>query len=62
MAKVWPGGNCSVLAKKELLYMGHFGFAMWLCGVTYIDRVHTDKAKQTINSLADQIKDNNVTF
>lgn len=59
--KTWPGGNCTPLAKKELLYAGPFGITCWLCGVTFIDRLNPDKAKNTINNLVDRITNENVT-
>ena len=57
---VWPGGNCTPLAKKELLYTGPFGLATWLCGITFIDRLNPEKARNTIDVLSHRIKNENV--
>lgn len=62
MMKIWPGGNCTPLAKKELLYSGPFGLAIWLCGITFIDRLNPQKARGTIENLAKSINDDNVRY
>ncbi len=62
MMYVWPGGNCTPLAKKELLYSGPFGLAIWLCGITFIDRLNPDKARGTIHDLAEKINNTNVGY
>lgn len=53
--------KCTVIAKKELLYTGPFGLAAWLCGLIFIPRVQTDKAKDIMNFAADRIKSKKVT-
>lgn len=60
MMKVWPGGNCSPLAKKELLYTGPFGLAIWLAGLTFIDRLNPQSSRDTLNSLSKRINDENM--
>jgi len=60
MMKVWPGGNCTPLAKKELIYSGPFGIAIWLCGITFIDRLNPQKSHGTISKLAEKINKDNV--
>lgn len=62
MMKCWPNGNCTPLAKKELIYAGPFGIACWLNGVTFIDRLNHEKAKETIEELATRINKENVDF
>lgn len=62
MMKVWPGGNCTPLAKKELFYTGPFGLAIWLCGITFIDRLNPQRSRGTIDKLAQKINDENVNF
>lgn len=57
---IWPGGNCTPLAKKELFYTWPFGFAIWLCGITFIDRLNPDRARGTIEKLAEKINKKNV--
>jgi lysophosphatidate acyltransferase len=61
MMSIWPNINCTPLAKKELIYSGPFGIAIWLCGITFIDRLNHEKAKGTIELLADRIKRENVS-
>ena len=60
MLKNWPKGNCTPLAKKELIFAGPFGIACWLNGVTFIDRLNHEKAKHTIDELAKKIVKENV--
>lgn len=49
----------TVVAKKELLYVGPFGICAWLCGLIFIDRYSVQKAKVTMNSALDQLKKSN---
>ena len=60
MMNIWPGGRCTPLAKQELLYSGPFGIATWLCGITFIDRLNHEKAKGTIDKLAERINRENL--
>lgn len=57
---IWPGGKCTPLAKKELFYTGPFGIAIWLCGITFIDRLHPEKSRNTMKQLAQRINDENL--
>lgn len=57
---IWPGGNCTALAKKELLYTGPFGLTCWLSGITFIDRLSRDKSRGTMDDLAKRINDENL--
>ena len=59
---IWPGNNCTCLAKKELMYTGPFGLTIWLSGITFIDRLNVDKARGTIDKLAELIKKEDVLF
>ena len=59
---IWPGGSCTPLAKKELFYVWPFGLAIWLAGITFIDRLNPEKARGTIDTLAKKIKEENVIF
>jgi lysophosphatidate acyltransferase len=61
LMRIWPGGSCTPLAKKEIFYTGPFGLAVWLCGITFIDRLNPEKARGTISQLADRIKRENVS-
>ena len=61
MMHCWPPtGNCTPLAKKEIIYAGPFGLACWLSGVVFIDRLNSSKARDTIEKLAERINRENV--
>ena len=60
MMNIWPGRNCTPLAKKELFWTGPFGFTIWLCGITFIDRLNAEKARNTIDNLAEKMNKENV--
>lgn len=54
MFDIWPVMNkCTVVAKRELFYAWPFGLAAWLCGLIFIDRMQSDKAR---NSLCDAVE------
>ncbi|KAF5270347.1 hypothetical protein FQR65_LT05535 [Abscondita terminalis] len=48
--------KCTVVAKKELFYAWPFGIAAWLCGIIFIDRVHSHSARNCVNEAADIVK------
>lgn len=52
--------KCTVIAKKEILYTGPFGLAAYLCGLIFIPRVQSDKAKTIMNLAVEQIKPDKV--
>jgi lysophosphatidate acyltransferase len=52
--------KCTVVAKKELFYAWPFGLAAWLCGLIFIDRLNSDKARATINKATTLIKEKKV--
>lgn len=54
--------KCTVVAKKEIMYVFPFGFAAWLCGLIYIDRMNSDKARGALQEAAEDIKAKNVTY
>lgn len=54
--------KCTVIAKKELLYTGPFGLAAYLCGLIFIPRVQSDKAKTIMNLAVDKIKPDKVSI
>jgi lysophosphatidate acyltransferase len=58
--RIWPGGNCTPLAKKELKWFGPFGLITYLCGITFIDRLNPERAKKVIDNLAVRINKENV--
>lgn len=57
MFDIWPVMNkCTVVAKRELFYAWPFGLAAWLCGLVFIDRMQTDKARSQLCAAAEVIK------
>jgi lysophosphatidate acyltransferase len=63
MFDIWPiMDKCTVVAKKELFYAWPFGLAAWLCGLIFIDRLNSDKARNTINKATTLIKEKKVNF
>ncbi|KAL5275420.1 hypothetical protein ACFFRR_001350 [Megaselia abdita] len=57
MFDIWPVMNkCTVVAKKEIFYAWPFGLAAWLAGLIFIDRVRSEKARNTLNSANRLIK------
>lgn len=50
----------TVIAKSELLFVGTFGVAAWLAGLTFINRHSGDKGKKTINDAMAALKEKNV--
>jgi len=53
-------GKCTIVAKKELFYAWPFGLAAWLCGLTFVDRMKSDEARDIMNSSAQLIKSEKV--
>ncbi|XP_071442358.1 1-acyl-sn-glycerol-3-phosphate acyltransferase alpha-like [Hetaerina americana] len=61
MFELWPVmEKCTVVAKKELLYAWPFGLAAWLCGLIFIDRFNSEKARETINAATCKIKEKKI--
>lgn len=54
--------NCTVISKKEILYLGPFGLATWLWGTVFIDRKNVEEAQQIINATAESIRLAKVIF
>ncbi|XP_063695528.1 1-acyl-sn-glycerol-3-phosphate acyltransferase alpha-like [Culicoides brevitarsis] len=52
--------KCTVVARKELLYVFPVGLASWLCGLVFIDRKNAQKAKEKINEVGDYLKEKNI--
>jgi lysophosphatidate acyltransferase len=50
----------TVVAKRELLYVWPFGLCAYLCGLIFIDRYATEKAKDTMNQAIERLKLNNI--
>lgn len=61
MFDLWPVmDKCTAVAKKEIFYAWPVGLAAWLCGLIYIDRMNSDKARSVINNAAEEIKEKKV--
>ncbi|XP_043476957.1 1-acyl-sn-glycerol-3-phosphate acyltransferase beta isoform X1 [Leptopilina heterotoma] len=57
LAELWPVlERCTVISKKQVLYLGTFGLASWLWGTIFIDRVKGAESHSTLNSTAEIIK------
>lgn len=57
MFDLWPVMNkCTVVAKRELFYAWPFGLAAWLSGLIFINRMQTDKARNSLYAAADIIR------
>lgn len=57
MFAIWHVMNkCTVVAKRELFYAWPFGLAAWLAGLTFIDRVRGEKARNTLNAVNSRVK------
>lgn len=48
--------NCSVVSKKEILYLGPFGLACWLWGTVFIDRRKAEESCRIINATSESIR------
>lgn len=63
MFQIWPVmEKCTVVGKKEIFYAWPFGLAAWLCGLIFIDRMNSEKARSVINTATDHIKDGKVIY
>ncbi|KAJ8680848.1 hypothetical protein QAD02_016635 [Eretmocerus hayati] len=59
MFDLWPiMDKCTVVAKKEIFYAWPFGLAAWLCGLIFIDRMNSEKARSVINTAVENLKEN----
>ncbi|XP_011150698.1 1-acyl-sn-glycerol-3-phosphate acyltransferase alpha isoform X1 [Harpegnathos saltator] len=57
LGKLWLSmDRCSVISKKEILYLGPFGLACWLWGTVFINRGNVEESRQTINATAESIR------
>ncbi|XP_020288132.1 1-acyl-sn-glycerol-3-phosphate acyltransferase alpha isoform X1 [Pseudomyrmex gracilis] len=61
MFDLWPVmDKCTVVAKKEIFYAWPMGLAAWLCGLIYIDRMNSEKARAVLNTAMEKLKDNKI--
>lgn len=51
-------GRVDVISKRELLFSGPFGIAMFLCGLKFINRRDGRKSIDTLNLIAEDLKKN----
>ncbi|XP_012215795.1 1-acyl-sn-glycerol-3-phosphate acyltransferase alpha-like isoform X3 [Linepithema humile] len=57
LGKLWLAmDNCSVVSKKEILYLGPFGLACWLWGTVFIDRRKAEESCRIINATSESIR------
>lgn len=54
--------NCTVISKKEILYLGPFGLACWLWRTIFIDRRNAGKSCHIINATTESIRLAKVTL
>ncbi|XP_020641310.3 1-acyl-sn-glycerol-3-phosphate acyltransferase alpha [Pogona vitticeps] len=59
MAEVIPDG-CVTIAKKELLYLGPIGWAVWICGLIFIDRKKKREAMATMDGIAETMRQDDI--
>jgi lysophosphatidate acyltransferase len=59
MMKLWPEHirYCTILAKKELIWVLPFGFTAWLAGVEYVDRKNRERSSETMKLLAKKVQE-----
>ena len=57
---VWPS-RCVPMAKKELRLTGPVGWASWITGTVFIDRLNPDRSKGQIDNTVQHMTDNNVS-
>jgi lysophosphatidate acyltransferase len=56
---LWPEHirYCTVLAKKELIWVLPFGLSAWLAGLEYVDRKNRERSSETMRQLKQKVKD-----
>lgn len=61
MFDLWPVmDKCTVVAKKEIFYAWPVGLCAWLCGLIFIDRMNSEKARSVLNNATKEITDKKV--
>lgn len=57
MFDLWPVmQKCTVVAKRELFFAWPFGLAAWLCGLIFINRMQSERARDALHKASDSIK------
>lgn len=54
--------KCTVIAKKELLYVFPFGLAAWLCGLIFIPRNKGALSRQIMQEATKRLKREKVMY
>jgi lysophosphatidate acyltransferase len=54
MMEIWPE-RCVPFAKRELLYAGPLGLALYLVGTIFIDRGNRERAVEAVSKSANNI-------
>lgn len=54
--------RCAAIAKKEVNYIGPFGYVAGLCGTIFIKRNKAHDSHATMNEAAEQVKQKKVSF
>lgn len=49
--------KCTVVAKREVFYAWPFGLGAWLCGLVFINRVQSGKARQQMEEAMNGLKE-----
>lgn len=61
MFDIWPVMNkCTVVAKRELFFAWPFGLAAWLCGLIFINRMQSDRARVQLCKATTNIKNKKI--
>ena len=61
LCHLWPlmDGQCTVIAKKSLLFAGPFGLMAYMSGITFIDRNKQHEARDIMNRTVEKCKEQN---
>ena len=64
LCHLWPlmDGQCTVIAKKSLLFTGPFGLMAYMSGITFIDRNKHTEAREIMNKTVEKCKEQNWKF
>lgn len=61
MFDLWPVMNkCTVVSKRELFFAWPFGLAAWLCGLIFINRMQSDRARGQLCKASSDIKNKKI--
>lgn len=60
-AAIWHVmGKVTVIAKRELLYVGTFGIAAWLCGLIFINKKSRKESRDVMKEAVEGLKKENI--